>query len=94
MSELTDKLAGDIQKAVDDLATLRDDVRVRIHLAGLEAKTRWDSIEKELQDVPTGEPSTVTDSALATLRATLAKVSEFRQSLTKDGESAPDKQQS
>lgn len=41
MSQLSEDLQKQLQKGVDDLRTLRDDIKVRLHLAGMEAKTRW-----------------------------------------------------
>jgi hypothetical protein len=44
-------LKDELKKALDYLQTLRDEVRVRLHLAGLDAKQEWDELEPHLLDV-------------------------------------------
>ena len=34
------------QKIVDDLKLARDEVKLRIHLASMEAKSQWDELEE------------------------------------------------
>ena len=36
----------EIQKIVDDLKLARDEVKLRIHLASMEAKSQWEELEK------------------------------------------------
>jgi hypothetical protein len=36
----------DTQKIIDDLKLARDEVRLRIHLASMEAQSQWDELEK------------------------------------------------
>jgi hypothetical protein len=36
----------DTQKLIDDLKLARDEVRLRIHLASMEAQSQWDELEK------------------------------------------------
>ncbi|RMH00105.1 MAG: hypothetical protein D6705_01390 [Deltaproteobacteria bacterium] len=46
-----------VQKIVDELRTMRDELRVQLHLAGMEAQTRWkedlqprlDKLEAEIE---------------------------------------------
>lgn len=47
MSELTKELKQDLDK----LVTLRDEIRVRLHLCNQEAKERWATLETELDRV-------------------------------------------
>jgi hypothetical protein len=44
-------LKDELKKGLDHLQTLRDEVRVRLHLAGLDAKQEWDKLEPHLLDV-------------------------------------------
>lgn len=39
------------QKILDDLKTLRDEIKVKIHLAGMEAKDAWANLEAQARDV-------------------------------------------
>jgi len=43
MSQLSDDLRQQLHKSLEELKTLRDDIRVRLHLAGMDAKTRWNN---------------------------------------------------
>jgi predicted nucleic acid-binding Zn-ribbon protein len=44
-------LKDEIKKGLDHLRTLRDEVRVKLHLAGMEAKAEWNKLEPHLFDV-------------------------------------------
>ena len=46
MSERT----PDIQPLVDDLKRLRDEIRVHLHLAKLDAKEEWEHLERQWTD--------------------------------------------
>jgi hypothetical protein len=39
------------QKLIEDLKTLRDELRLQIHLAGMDARTTWAKLEEQLEDV-------------------------------------------
>lgn len=47
MPELTETA----QRMIADLRQLRDSIRVRIHLAGMEAKDAWEKIEPKLDQL-------------------------------------------
>jgi hypothetical protein len=49
-SKATD-IKGRIQEGLSQLATLRDDIKVRIHLAELEVKDEWKKLEPKLFEV-------------------------------------------
>jgi hypothetical protein len=40
-----------VQHSVDELRKLRDEIRVRLHLAGMEAKSFWEGVEPKLADL-------------------------------------------
>lgn len=40
-----------LQKSVDELRRLRDEIRVQLHLAGLDAKSFWEGLEPKLAEV-------------------------------------------
>ena len=37
---------SDTQKIIDDLKLARDEVKLRIHLASMEAQSQWEDLEK------------------------------------------------
>ncbi len=45
------QLKGEITKGLDALRTLRDEARVQIHLATMDAKERWNQLEPRLEEV-------------------------------------------
>jgi hypothetical protein len=51
MSDVSDELKKEFRKTADMLKTLRDEVRVKLHLAGQEAKDRWQKIEPQIEKV-------------------------------------------
>ena len=51
MSQVSDDLKKELHKTADLLKTMRDEIRVKMHLAGQEAKDRWQKIEPEIDKV-------------------------------------------
>ena len=49
MSETTKELKAELEKSAALLSTLRDEVKVRLHLAGMEARARWNDLEPRVQ---------------------------------------------
>ena len=73
-------LTEDLQQGLSSLQTLRDEIRVRVHLAGLEAKDKWRELEGHLlgvedaaKDAAEGSRERITDA--------LEKLRSFRASL-------------
>jgi len=51
MSDTTNELKNEFKKSLSYLQTLRDEVRVRLHLANMELKDQWNRLEPHLADV-------------------------------------------
>ncbi len=51
MSQSTTELKQEIQKNLGQLRTLRDEVRVKVHLAGMDVKQEWDKLEPQLAEL-------------------------------------------
>lgn len=80
MSQTTHELKEEIQKTLSTMRTLRDEVRVKLHLAGLDAKEEWRKLEPMLVDVERA----ATDFTQATRTAateTVKKLSKLLSSL-------------
>ena len=45
------ELEQDIQKGLDMMRTLRDEVRLKVHLAEMDAKDEWNKLEPHLLDL-------------------------------------------
>ena len=45
---IQDELKRESQKVVEELQTLRDEIRLKMHLAGAEGKDAWNKLEPQL----------------------------------------------
>jgi hypothetical protein len=63
-----------VPKAIEELQRVRDELKVRVHLAGMEAKDVWNQATRELDELTSSRPATITEQALGSLREKLAKV--------------------
>jgi hypothetical protein len=64
--------------AVKTLKTLRDELRLKMHLAGMELKTEWDKLEPQL-DHAVSEAAVVSAEVLADLQK---RLEEFRRRMS------------
>jgi len=68
-------LRAEMKKGVDLLKTLRDEVKVKLHLAGMDVKDQWAKLEPELSkveraaDQATESSKKLMDEALNRLKA-------------------------
>ena len=81
MSHTTDDLKTELKKSLELLATLRDEVRVKVHLAGMEAKDQWSKLDTELTHVQEATSKAATEATRNALDETLKKLHKFRDSL-------------
>lgn len=77
MSETTQQLKTEVQKSIHLLGTLRDEIRVKLHLAGLEAKDRWKVLNAEAEKLTRD----VGRASQATVEDVVKRLREFRASL-------------
>lgn len=80
MSETTTELKREIQKTYGLMQTLRDEVRVRIHLGGMDALDEWNKLEPhvlELED----KASELTEATRTALAKVVERLSKLRSSL-------------
>jgi len=47
----TETLKANLDKDLTELARLRDEIRVKVHLAGLDAKSAWNALEPRLDEL-------------------------------------------
>jgi ElaB/YqjD/DUF883 family membrane-anchored ribosome-binding protein len=62
-----------IQHERDELRQLRDEIRLKIHLAGMEARAIWADIEKQLEQIEE-RFGYAGDHVIETTRRTMAKL--------------------
>ena len=51
MSDTANELKTELKKGLSQLQTLRDEVRLRLHLASMDLKDQWNKLEPHLADV-------------------------------------------
>jgi len=51
MSQTTSELKNEYQRSLELMRTLRDEVRLKLHLAGMDAKDEWRKLEPRLAEV-------------------------------------------
>lgn len=82
MSPSTETLKAQVKDGIVQLQTLRDEIRVRIHLAGMDAKDAWSSLEPEIEHAEqVAKEATV--ASRAAIEDVLVKVRDFAKSLSK-----------
>lgn len=81
VSNLTNDLKHEVTQGLERLQTLRDEVRVRLHLAGMDVKDRWNELEPHLLDAETAAQQ-FSDASKAKLAQALERLESFRSSLT------------
>jgi hypothetical protein len=80
MSQTTTDLKDDLKKGLDHLRTLRDEVRVKLHLAGMDAKAEWNKLEPHLFEVEQAAKE-VSESSHRAVTEAVAKLKKLRESL-------------
>lgn len=71
--EVPPSVRRSIHATLGEIQTLRDEIRVRVHLAGMDAKARWDELEPRLQALE-AEAKEATTTAAVALRETASEL--------------------
>jgi hypothetical protein len=80
MGDTTNELKTELKKSLSDLQRLRDEVRVRLHLASMELKDQWNKLEPYLADVEQ-KASEATEASRTLLSEAKKRLEQFRASL-------------
>lgn len=83
MSQTTEELKKEIQKTLGLMRSLRDEVRVQVHLAGLEVKDEWQRLEPQLHDVERAA-SDFSEATRTALSETVSRLSKLKSALGVD----------
>ena len=81
MGQLGHDLKSDLKKSLLSLEELRGEIQLKLHLAGMDAKTEWRKLEKELVRAQEEAARSATDATRTALDDTIAKLKKFRESL-------------
>jgi hypothetical protein len=79
-----DEIKHEVDKNIEKLATLRDEVKVRLHLASLDAKKEWDDkLAPRVADMEQSAKN-ITEASRGTMKELIARVEEFLVHLRSD----------
>jgi hypothetical protein len=74
---VTDDVKAEVSKGIEKLGTLRDEVKLHLHLASLDAKQEWDEkLEPRINDVQ-NTAHQVTESSRTAVQEALTRVEAF-----------------
>jgi hypothetical protein len=76
----TTDLKSELKKSLELLQTLRDEVRLQLHLGGMEAQRRWDELEPRIASVEQAAKE-ATESSRAAVGDVIAALKELSASL-------------
>jgi chromosome segregation ATPase len=76
------QLKEDVDKAVAQLRTIRDEIRLQLHLAGKDAQEAWKRLEPSLGDLEQ-KMGQVTDATKAKAQELLKRFNELRERVKK-----------
>ena len=73
-----------LRSRLDSLKVVRDEIRVQLHLAGLDARSEWDKIERRLENLELGSERAAVaaaDATIVSVEALLLSLREFKTKL-------------
>ena len=80
MTKTNHRLEDEMKQGLALMQTMRDEVRLQIHLAGMEAKSEWNQLEPILAEVEQAA-ATMTELTHQTLHQAIERLKTFRASL-------------
>jgi hypothetical protein len=80
MTHSTTDLKKDIQKGMDDMRALRDELAVKVHLASLDAKEEWRKLEPYVDEVERAATE-MTEATRKAVSEAVKRLSSLRSSL-------------
>lgn len=83
MEASTETLKKDLQLLSTQLKTLRDEVKVQIHLAGMEAKDVWRKLEPDL-DQAAALAQSASAASLATVKDAMARLHKLSDAMAQE----------
>ena len=81
MSRTTTELKQEIEKSLGLMRTLRDEIQVKLHLAGMDAKKEWQNLEPKLADVERAA-SELSEATVKAVSETVNRLKKLRSSLS------------
>jgi len=81
MSESNDDLHQRYHRGLADLRTLRDEIKLKVHLASMDARAAWEQVEPRLNELERQAETLAEGAVQATTEATDKVISELKDTL-------------
>jgi hypothetical protein len=81
MNRTATELKQEIEKSLDLMRTLRDEIQVKLYLAGMDVKKEWQNLEPKLADVERAA-SELSEATVKAVSETVNKLKKLRSSLS------------
>lgn len=81
MSATTTELKNEIKKSVALVGTLRDEIRLKVHLAGMDAKDQWQKLEPMVESELEHAGNDITEATRGALSDVVKRLEKLRDSL-------------
>ena len=84
MNPIPSELKNDLKKSLELVSQLKDEIRVKMHLAGMDAKDQWNRLEPRIRDVEAEigrAAGDVSDASREALRDLITKMRTLRDRL-------------
>ncbi len=82
MRDTTKELKAELEKSVALLRTLRDEIRVKAHLAGMNAKDQWRDLEPRLEAAVERAAKDVSEASRQAVADATEALKKFRSSIS------------
>ena len=79
MSDATTDLKKDLKSSLTHLQSLRDEVRVKLHLAGKDLKDQWNKLQPHLDEVEDAAKN-LSEASRTAIADAVKKLEKFRSS--------------
>ncbi len=82
MTETTKELKVELEKSLALLARLRDEVRVQVHLASMDAKKEWNELEPRIHSAVEQAAKDVSNASHAAIQEMTDRLKKLKASLS------------
>ncbi len=82
MNVSPEELRAELRRGVDTLQMLRDEIRVQMHLASMDARAKWNELEPRILEVE-GLAHAAREDARDAVRDAVTKLRELRDTMVK-----------
>jgi hypothetical protein len=82
MSETHVSLKSQLKRNLEQLQALRDEVRVKVHLAGMDLRDEWTKLEPRLADAEEKAIADISEASRHALTELIQKLEKLRSRLT------------